>query len=530
MDDATGCKPPLTQNDNISNVSISTLPNYDNSASSELSSLPDSHPIFETWLAPSDTHRNTEVNHLHHSWNNFPSDISKSTLDLNIDNSELNFSHMNLSDTNQKDISEALSVSHETERCMQHDTSSCNEHEISEVLKDMSLDISNQDATSVTYDANGISVLVDSEASMSVLEQTPLISDGNSKSAESLSSSSNIDITHLQSSTIELDYTPVNSSSINGNDLSGTPSCNFDESDIFDGALPKTNLDQENDISILVDDDVFSSFLERTPLICDGILTPNSSQINDSIVEEFSAKNKDNTESSKEKYIMDTLVGAGYSLLVVKEILSTSEKRTSEQHGETKSRPLTQIFTQGQVYTYDKLELGNSKKNQAMPSKSRENVLSSNLGHKVSTSSSKLNPEAPPFTSNRTVGNNPIRLGHDALTILKNIRIENMKNVIIGQLNINSLRNKHHALVELLRGNLDILVITETKLDGTFPEKQFYIPGYKKPFRKDRNKNGGGVMIYVREDIPSDILMKHNIGETLRPFLWKLICVRTNCY
>ena len=59
------------------------------------------------------------------------------------------------------------------------------------------------------------------------------------------------------------------------------------------------------------------------------------------------------------------------------------------------------------------------------------------------------------------------------------------------------------------------LVITETKLDSTFPEKQFYVPGYKKPFRKDRNKNGGGVMIYVREDIPSDILMKHSIEENI---------------
>ena len=193
MDDTIGCKTPIAQND--SDFNISTWSNIDNSTFLEQSSLPDLQPISETWLAPSETsissirdvaiditrcvsQRNTEVNHLHHSWNNFPSDISKSTLDLNIDNSELNFSHMNLSDTNQKDISEALSVSHETERCMQHDTSSCNEHEISEVLKDMSLDISNQDATSVTYDANGISVLVDSEASMSVLEQTPLISDG----------------------------------------------------------------------------------------------------------------------------------------------------------------------------------------------------------------------------------------------------------------------------------------------------------------------------------------------------------------
>ena len=29
------------------------------------------------------------------------------------------------------------------------------------------------------------------------------------------------------------------------------------------------------------------------------------------------------------------------------------------------------------------------------------------------------------------------------------------------------------------------------------------------PYRLDRNRNGGGVIIYVREDIPSKILRKH---------------------
>ena len=67
----------------------------------------------------------------------------------------------------------------------------------------------------------------------------------------------------------------------------------------------------------------------------------------------------------------------------------------------------------------------------------------------------------------------------------------------------------------MVHGNIDILILTETKLDVTFPEKQFIIPGYKKPYRKDRNGNGGGVMIYVREDIPSDILLKHNIHKNV---------------
>ena len=56
---------------------------------------------------------------------------------------------------------------------------------------------------------------------------------------------------------------------------------------------------------------------------------------------------------------------------------------------------------------------------------------------------------------------------------------------------------------------LDILIITETKLDGTFPFSQFYIDGSSKPYHLDMNRNGGGVIIYVREDITSKILTKH---------------------
>ena len=29
------------------------------------------------------------------------------------------------------------------------------------------------------------------------------------------------------------------------------------------------------------------------------------------------------------------------------------------------------------------------------------------------------------------------------------------------------------------------------------------------PYRQDRNRNGGGIMIYIRDDIPSKLLTKH---------------------
>ena len=95
------------------------------------------------------------------------------------------------------------------------------------------------------------------------------------------------------------------------------------------------------------------------------------------------------------------------------------------------------------------------------------------------------------------------------MEILKSLKVSNINRLIIGQLNINSLRNKIEALKLIMMHNIDILIITETKLDETFPKVQFHIDGYAPPFRVDRSKNGGGVIIYVREDIPSKVLTEH---------------------
>ena len=57
--------------------------------------------------------------------------------------------------------------------------------------------------------------------------------------------------------------------------------------------------------------------------------------------------------------------------------------------------------------------------------------------------------------------------------------------------------------------NIDVLVITET-LDETFPTSSFIIDGFSNSYRRDRNPNGGGVLVYVREDIPSKELTGQN--------------------
>ena len=50
-----------------------------------------------------------------------------------------------------------------------------------------------------------------------------------------------------------------------------------------------------------------------------------------------------------------------------------------------------------------------------------------------------------------------------------------------------------------------MLMISETKLDSTFRSNQSTIEGYTAPIRFDRNDRGGGIVLCIREDIPSSI-------------------------
>ena len=68
-----------------------------------------------------------------------------------------------------------------------------------------------------------------------------------------------------------------------------------------------------------------------------------------------------------------------------------------------------------------------------------------------------------------------------------------------------------------------ILMITETKIDESFPVFQFSIQGFCTPFRLDRNKNGGGILLYIRSNIISTKLnkKKHHKEPNRSHFLWR---------
>ena len=72
------------------------------------------------------------------------------------------------------------------------------------------------------------------------------------------------------------------------------------------------------------------------------------------------------------------------------------------------------------------------------------------------------------------------KLNLDPYSNIENIRSKNPNRLIIAQLNINSLRNKFDSLVEILQSNVDMLFISETAIDSSFPTAQFKIEGYTK--------------------------------------------------
>ena len=80
---------------------------------------------------------------------------------------------------------------------------------------------------------------------------------------------------------------------------------------------------------------------------------------------------------------------------------------------------------------------------------------------------------------------------------INDLRNQHPFRVIIGHININSIRNKFEPLVSFINNNLDILMISETKIDDTFSDSQFLIKDFSVPYRLDHTAKEGGILIYM---------------------------------
>ena len=77
--------------------------------------------------------------------------------------------------------------------------------------------------------------------------------------------------------------------------------------------------------------------------------------------------------------------------------------------------------------------------------------------------------------------------------------IKNLKGFKIASLNINSLlRHIDELRMTITNLEVDVLTINETKIDNYVTDSEIEIPGYN-VIRRDRNRFGGGVVVYIRE-------------------------------
>ena len=91
-----------------------------------------------------------------------------------------------------------------------------------------------------------------------------------------------------------------------------------------------------------------------------------------------------------------------------------------------------------------------------------------------------------------------------------------MQVTIFPDLNINSIRNKFENICEFVPGNVDILCIGETKLDPTFSNSQFLIPGFHKPLRVNVSSGSGRLLVYIKSSLPSKMLTKSKLPNNIQ--------------
>ena len=83
----------------------------------------------------------------------------------------------------------------------------------------------------------------------------------------------------------------------------------------------------------------------------------------------------------------------------------------------------------------------------------------------------------------------------------------NSENFNIVHYNINSIlaHDKLEQLTAVCRLlNIDVLILTESKLDSNIPSNLLTIAGYHEPIRHDRpinGRHGGGVLMYIAENL-----------------------------
>ena len=99
---------------------------------------------------------------------------------------------------------------------------------------------------------------------------------------------------------------------------------------------------------------------------------------------------------------------------------------------------------------------------------------------------------------------------------------------MVCHLNINSIQNKFEELADLIkRLNVHVMFISETKIDASYSNNRFTIPGFS-VYRNDRKKGGGGVMAIVSTSLESKRASIKKNYKTLEPIAVEVMTKRGN--
>ena len=73
-------------------------------------------------------------------------------------------------------------------------------------------------------------------------------------------------------------------------------------------------------------------------------------------------------------------------------------------------------------------------------------------------------------------------------------------------------------------------MISETKLEDTFPYALCHLKDFSNPYRLDRNPHGGGILVCVRDNIPSNLVKLDQKLKNFEGFFIELeLSKKNNC-
>ena len=227
-------------------------------------------------------------------------------------------------------------------------------------------------------------------------------------------------------------------------------------------------------------------------LKCNCLISNNYHDYNDTLNDESGLKSVNHSQTSLDAFNIENS-----TIMEVQAISGISTVYSNISHGMNDSADMRDSMRPSTVCSnilmHDSTLEGKSPYSNTSSSELQndENInISSNSSSATSNDSSNHVPMTPNDQSNSS---NQINLGFKC------------KGFRIGHINIQGINNKIDQVRLLLSSELNqiqILGLSETKLQNYHPDTFYEIDGYQTPFRRDRKeKEGGGILVYVKNGV-----------------------------